>query len=84
VAVALQPTRLIVAGIDLFQHQSGSYPGDKATPNAYSPGHSRDTELAFVLNLFSAYDGELSIVGDVLRSEWERFRNDARQQKIIL
>jgi hypothetical protein len=84
VAVALQPTRLIVAGIDLFQHQSGSYPGDKATPNAYSPGHSRDTELAFLLNLFSAYDGELSIVGDVLRSEWERFRNDARQQKIIL
>jgi lipopolysaccharide/colanic/teichoic acid biosynthesis glycosyltransferase len=52
------------------------------TPNAYSPGHSRDTELDFLLNLFSIYDGELSIVGEALRSEWERFRNDAGQRQI--
>ena len=83
VAVALRPTRLIVAGIDLFQHQSGSYPGDTATPNAYSPGHSCDTELDFLLNLFSTYDGELSIIGDILRSEWESFRNDAQHRKVI-
>ncbi|MCZ6840003.1 MAG: hypothetical protein O7G13_12095 [Alphaproteobacteria bacterium] len=82
VAVALRPARLIVAGIDLFQHQSGTYPGDMVTPNAYSPGHSRDTELDFLLNLFSIYDGELSIVGEALRSEWERFRNDAGQRQI--
>jgi hypothetical protein len=83
VAVALRPARLIVAGIDLFQHQSGAYPGDTATPNAYSPGHSRDTELDFLMNLFSTYDGELSIVGEVLRSDWEKFRKDVGQRDIV-
>ena len=71
-AVALQPRRLVVAGIDLFQHPSGSYPGDQSTPNAYSPGHSRETETAFLLNQFDAYKGELVLVGDVLRNVWEK------------
>jgi hypothetical protein len=72
VAVALQPARLIVAGIDLFQHQAGSYPGDSATPNAYSPGHSRDTELAFLLKVLSNYRGELVILSEALRIEREK------------
>lgn len=80
-AVALEPARLIVAGIDLFQHQDGTYPGDTATPNDYSPGHSRDTELSFLLNLFSNYRGDLIIIGEVLRSHWERFRDDPRRQQ---
>jgi len=82
VAVALQPARLIVAGIDLFQHQGGSYPGDTVTPNAYSPGHNRDTELSFLLKLLSNYHGDLTIIGEVLRSEWERFRDDGCRSKI--
>ncbi len=82
VAVALQPSRLIVAGIDLFQHRDGPYPGDKSTPNDYSPGHSRDTELTFLLTLLSNYRGELVILGDVLRSEWERFWKDAHPRQI--
>ncbi|MGR3341875.1 MAG: glycosyltransferase N-terminal domain-containing protein [Paracoccaceae bacterium] len=84
VAVALQPARLIVAGIDLFQHRDGSYPGDAVTPNAYSPGHNRDTELSFLLNLLSNYHGDLLIIGEVLRSEWETFRNDACLRQIDL
>ena len=71
-AVALQPRRLAVAGIDLFQHPLGSYPGDQSVPNAYSPGHSRETEIAFLLNQFDAYRGELILVGDILRSVWEQ------------
>jgi hypothetical protein len=74
-AVALQPKRLVVAGIDLFQHPLGSYPGDQLVPNAYSPGHSRETEIAFLLNQFSAYKGELILVGDILRSTWEKHKN---------
>ncbi len=74
VAVALAPARLIVAGIDLFQHEAGSYPGDTTTPNAYSPGHSRDSELAFLLNVLSKYRGELIIIGAALSAEWERHR----------
>lgn len=71
VAVALQPARLIIAGVDLFRHQAGSYPGDVTTPNAYSPGHSLESELAFLLELFDGYGGELVIVSDALRAEWE-------------
>jgi hypothetical protein len=71
-AVALKPARLIVAGIDLFRHPDGAYPGDMATPNAFAPAHDADVELAFLLELFESYRGELIIVGDVLREAWER------------
>jgi hypothetical protein len=74
VAFALKPEKLVVAGIDLFQHPQGSYPGDVSTPNAYSPGHSRVTELNYILQLFSEFDGEIVIVGDVLRTQWERYK----------
>jgi hypothetical protein len=71
-AMALAPERLIVAGIDLFSDPAGSYPGDTATENAYSPGHSRDRELAFLLALLDLYRGDLAIVGAVLNEEWRR------------
>lgn len=73
-AIALAPERLIVAGIDLFSDPAGSYPGDTATANAYSPGHSRDRELAFLLTLLDLYRGDLAIVGPVLNEEWRRHR----------
>ena len=73
-AVALGPERLIVGGIDLFSDPAGSYPGDTATANAYSPGHSRDRELAFLLALLDLYRGDLVIVGPVLNEEWRRHR----------
>jgi hypothetical protein len=70
-AVALGPDRLIVAGIDMFRHPDGAYPGDAATPNAFAPAHDPEAELAFLLGLLASYAGELVIVGDVLRSAWE-------------
>jgi hypothetical protein len=73
-AVALAPERLIVAGIDLFSDPAGTYPGDTVTANAYSPGHSRDRELAFLLALLDLYRGDLVIVGPVLNEEWRRHR----------
>ena len=74
-AVALQPRRLVVAGIDLFQHPDGSYPGDRETPNAFSPAHTREAELAFLLAMFANFRGELVIYGEVLAREWQRFRD---------
>jgi hypothetical protein len=71
-AIALNPEKLVVAGIDLFQHPDGSYPGDASTPNAYSPGHSRETELTYIMQLFSEFRGEIVIIGDVLRAAWEK------------
>ena len=73
-AIALKPEKLVVAGIDLFQHPEGSYPGDVSTPNAYSPGHSRETELDYVLQLFSEFRGEIVIIGDILRTHWARYK----------
>lgn len=85
-AVALEPRRLIVGGIDLFQHPSGSYPGDTTTPNAFSPAHAREAEVAFILTLFDSYAGDLVIIGDVLRAHWEQHRmsRDAISGKRIL
>jgi hypothetical protein len=75
-AVALAPQHLIVAGIDLFQHPAGSYPGGTQTANAYSPGHTRESELGFVLQLFAQHRGELTIVGEILREEWRRAKGE--------
>jgi hypothetical protein len=68
-AVALQPAKLIVAGIDLFQHPEGSYPGDRETPNAYVPAHDRDHEIRLILDVLGSYRGELVIVGEVLAQQ---------------
>jgi hypothetical protein len=73
-AIALKPEKLVVAGIDLFQHPEGSYPSESSVPNAYAPAHSRETELEFVMQLFAGFDGELVIVGDILRSAWENYK----------
>lgn len=66
-AVALQPRRLIVAGIDLFQHPAGIYPGDRIQENRYAAMHDRDVELAILRQTLEAYRGELLVIGDVLK-----------------
>jgi hypothetical protein len=76
-AVALAPQRLVIAGIDLFQHPDGSYPWAGSGPNAYSPGHSRETELEFILGLLSPFEGEVVIVGDILARAWRELRQGA-------
>lgn len=73
-AIALKPGKLVVAGIDLFQHPEGSYPGKNSVPNAYAPAHNRETELEFILQLFAGFRGELVIVGDILLSAWENYK----------
>jgi hypothetical protein len=80
-AAALQPARLIVSGIDLFSHPAGTYPGDTRTPNAYTPGHSADTELAVLMEALSLYRGELTILSPALRERWEAFRSGREQRQ---
>jgi hypothetical protein len=48
-AVALKPERLIIAGIDLYSHPSGAYPGTPETANAYAPAHDRELERTHTL-----------------------------------
>jgi len=73
-AVALCPERIIVAGMDLFRHRGGAYPGDTSTPNAYTPRHEADLEERVLLATLSAHRGEVVIIGDVLRALWEAHR----------
>ena len=65
-AVALAPERLIIAGIDLFLDPRGSYPGDRATANAYTPRHDREVEVEIIRRALDVYQGEVTILGDVL------------------
>jgi hypothetical protein len=69
-AVALQPDRLVIAGIDLFSHPDGAYPGDTATPNAYSPGHEPDSEALLLMEALGRYRGELVILSEALAERW--------------
>lgn len=72
VAVALKPKKLIVAGIDMFQHPDGSYPGDSKTPNAYTATHSRDAEEVFMFRQLEKFDGELVILSEIFKQAWDR------------
>ena len=72
-AVALRPRTLIIGGIDLFEDPAGAYPGDRATPNAYVAVHDAQAELQFVLATLRRFEGELIIVGDVLKHKWRRY-----------
>lgn len=53
-AVAMQPERLIIAGIDLYSHPSGAYPGAPETANAHAPAHDRALEQAHTLAMLKA------------------------------
>ncbi len=66
-AVLLRPRRLVIAGIDLFAHPSGSYLGEADLPNAYLPVHDRETEIAIIRHLLRLHEGELEILGEPLR-----------------
>jgi len=76
VAVGLAPDRLVIAGIDLFRHPDGTYPGGSEIPNAYTPAHSHDVDLAVILSALDRYDGELMILSEVLQAEWDAHRKD--------
>ena len=68
VAVALAPKRLRIAGMDLFAHPAGAYPGDEATPNAYTVAHDRQDELSFLAAQLTHYEGTLETTSPVLKS----------------
>ncbi len=65
-AVQLQPEKLTIAGIDLYQHPAGKYPGETAEANDYDAIHSRDNDVAAIKLSLGEFKGELTIVGDQL------------------
>jgi hypothetical protein len=67
-AVALRPRRLIVAGLDLYRHPAGKYPGDPVSANCYARVHDADIERAVICQALLAFRGELIVVGEALRA----------------
>jgi hypothetical protein len=68
-AAALKPKRMIIAGIDLYSHKEGRYPGDSHAIDGYSRDHNRTNDVAFIRSALSAYRGEVIILSDSLREE---------------
>ncbi len=67
-AAQLQPARLVIAGIDLYRHPAGKYPGAATEANDYDDIHSRENDLAAISAALAQYGGELVVIGDALRA----------------
>lgn len=67
VAVALQPRRLVIAGMDLYSHAEGRYPGALAV-DGYARGHSARCDLALIRGALADYEGETIILSSNLRA----------------
>ena len=47
-AAALRPERLVIAGMDLYEHPAGRYPGDEVAADGYARQHSRNADIALI------------------------------------
>jgi len=72
-AAALEPKRMVIAGIDLFRHPDGKYPGDLRSSNQYSQPHHPDTELDIMRCALKTYSGKLDIIGAPLQAALQDF-----------
>lgn len=68
VAAALEPARLVIAGIDLYDDPRGKYPGDSGEPNEYAAIHDVGVEIDFIRAALAGYRGALVILSDNLRA----------------
>ena len=67
-AVLLRPSHLIIAGIDLYLHPDGKYPGATDEPNQYDDIHHRDVDLAVIRTALDQFGGDATILSEPLRS----------------
>lgn len=68
-ASLLAPERLVIAGIDLFRHPDGRYPGDVLARNDYSHVHEMETDLGIMEYALRDFGGEPVVLSDILRDE---------------
>lgn len=66
-AAALNPRRLVVAGIDLYLDPRGRYPGDATPDNDLPQMHSREVELEILERSLADFEGEVTILSEPLR-----------------
>lgn len=61
VAAALRPSRLVIAGMDLYRHPEGRYPGAEAV-DGYARGHSAGCDLALIESVLAGFKGDAVIL----------------------
>lgn len=65
-AAALRPQRLAIAGIDLYRHPEGRYPGGGNARDGYNRVHDRDVEIEMIRQALSGFAGEVRILSPIL------------------
>jgi hypothetical protein len=65
-AAALRPQRLVIAGIDLYRHPEGRYPGGGKARDGYNRVHDRNVEIEMIRQALSGFAGEIRILSPIL------------------
>lgn len=66
IAAALKPKRLGIAGIDLYRHPAGRYPGDRQAVDGYARQHRAELDLSLIRRSLARFDGEVVFFGSAL------------------
>ncbi|AKI02017.1 hypothetical protein IMCC20628_03325 [Hoeflea sp. IMCC20628] len=66
-AAALRPQRLVIAGMDLYRHPQGKYPGEIDNSEGYTSQHCAEIDLDLIERALADHDGETVILSDNLR-----------------
>lgn len=66
-AAAMRPRRLVIAGIDLYRHPEGKYPGEADNSEGYTSQHCAKIDLDLIGRALADHDGEIVILSDNLR-----------------
>ena len=72
VAAALDPRRLVIAGIDLYRHPQGKYAGPADNDAGYTAEHSADIDLAAIKRALDGFAGEVAILSENLARALKR------------
>jgi hypothetical protein len=72
VAALLRPRRLVIAGIDLYRHASGKYPGPADNFEGYASRHSEAVDLDLIGKALKDFSGDVRILSGNLREALDR------------
>jgi hypothetical protein len=68
----LAPRRIVIAGIDLYDHPAGKYPGVSDADNIYDDIHDRDVDLDVIRLALNGFAGEVVVLGERLQKALNR------------
>jgi len=76
-AARLRPSRIVIAGMDLFADPRGRYPGETNAENEYFSSHARDVDVAVIDEALSGFEGSIEILSPGLELALKERRSRA-------